>query len=145
MADSANGEWTCSLCGKRHVKLWWPEELERSFFICANCAEKMQSPCFRFKKIGTDAHGADIFAKKATRMNPVWKVDENGTIPLYKNGEYTGERTNHLIVDLSKYFSDSVFSGEITVVPAVRIPGMDATLKSAFPYKKEEWLKLPTR
>lgn len=139
------GEYQCSICGKRHVRLWWPEDLERPFFVCADCCEKLQSPCYRFKKIGTSVHGLEKFETEPTRMQPEWKIGDDGTIPLYERGNKTGKKTSSLIVDLSEYFPDSVFTNEALVVPAVRTPEMDGAIADAFPYDEEEWKALPTR
>ena len=138
------GEYQCSICGKRNVKLWWPEELERPFFVCADCCEKLQSPCYRFKKTGTNVHGHDKFEAEPTRMQPEWKINGEGCIPFYKQGVATEKMTSNLIINVSKYFPWAVFADEMKVVPVIWTNDPDEPWGSAGEDDKE-WTSLPTR
>ena len=118
--------YVCSICGRRGVKLWHPF-LDISPLLCAECAEKRQTPLIAYKKR--------------------WKVDEDGRVPSYIVFNVLSENmTNRLYVDLSEV-SGSVFSSKCTsMVPAY--PKEDGYF---YCYNREPeelrnwWNSLPTR
>lgn len=110
------------MCEKRKVKLWIPYELNPLLLICAECAEKKQ---IKHKDI------------------PEWRVDDNGKIPIFMNGNKTVLETDQLVVDLS----DNGGSKKETLIPACIKDDSPTFCKYAEISTEEEdnWRKLPTR
>lgn len=138
-------EYECSICGRKHVKLWRPY-VGAEPLICASCAEKRQVPreydeCVWEEKIG-------FYIGKPTGKKlplPMWTVNENGEIPSHHGPRPDGTpmyMTDQLLLntkDLLPY-DDMIFW------PA--IPNKDGIF-IRYPSKEEKyykwWESLPTR
>ena len=114
-------EYVCSICGKKNVKLWRPYG-DSAPLICAECAEKRQTPReYRetiWTKVGEDHFSGEFTDKKFPL--PKWKVNEEGKIPTDIGPvleEMKIPMTDQLIVDISDV-SKAYSSGSTTMIPA---------------------------
>lgn len=114
-------EYVCSICGKKNVKLWRPYG-DSAPLICAECAEKRQTPREYRETIWTKV-GEDHFSGKFTGEKfplPKWKVNQEGKIPTDIGPvleEMKIPMTDQLIVDISDV-SKAYSSGSTTMIPA---------------------------
>ena len=143
--------YNCAICGKTNIKLWRPKTSTKPL-ICADCAEKMQSPRKGLKikwskksKKGMLEFPEGTFSKKKIPMDK-WSVSDNGTIPSALGNDPEGNpviMTECLKVNLSSHG----FNGNITLIPA--IPDENGIyLDSNEIYhtgKIDLWKQLPTR
>ena len=142
--------YVCSICGKRNVKLWRPYGYGAPL-ICAECAEKRQTPREYEKKIWHRL-GKDRFCGKFTGEKlplPKWKVNENGKIPTNMGPAPKGmtiiPMTDQLLVDLSDV-SIEYSPGSTSMIPAC--PNEDGYFWSYTVVPEENckwWEELPTR
>lgn len=106
-------EYVCSICGKKNVKLWRPYG-DSAPLICAECAEKRQTPMEYNKVIWKKEDGEYIGRITDEKLPlPKWKVDEKGKVPSYNGPGPKGlpsPMTDQLIVDIS--------SEKTTMIPA---------------------------
>ena len=137
----------CSICGKQHVKLWRPY-MGTEPLVCAECAEKLQSPQEYTEKIWKETSYGFIGLPTGREL-PLqkWTINQDGKIP------FGGPRpsnmpvilTDQLIIDLSK-ISQNYTSGETTLIPAV--PNGKDMFWSYTAVPEEDckwWENLPTR
>ena len=141
--------YVCSICGKRNVKLWRPY-MDTSPLICAECAEKRQSPREYEEKVwSTNEKGwyCGRFTQKKLPL-PKWEVNEKGKIPTDMGPGPEGmpiPMTDQLLVDLSDV-STSYTSGNTSMVPAC--PDDDGNFWGYTSVPEETckwWEELPTR
>ena len=141
--------YVCSICGKRNVKLWRPY-MDTTPLICAECAEKRQTP-YEYEETIWQKEDNGWYTGKFTGKKlplPKWKVDEKGEVPSYQGPGPDGEprfMTNQLIVDLSDV-STSYTSGSTSMVPAC--PDEDGEFWGHTSVPEENckwWEELPTR
>lgn len=130
-----NENYVCSICGKKSVKLWHPYIGGKSYLICAECAEKHQTPMEYQETIWYTREDGSYTGEFATRKIPLpkWSVDEEGKVPSY-HGSEEEYKTDQLIVDLS-----DMGLSITTLVPAA--PDEDGN----FSEEICKWTKLPTR
>lgn len=139
----------CSICGKRNVKLWRPY-MDTAPLICAECAEKRQTPCeyeeTLWQKEDNGRYTGTFTGKKLPL--PKWEVDENGHVPSYQGPGPDGKtriKTDQLIVDLSDV-STSYASGSTSMVVACPDENGDFWGYTSVPEEACKWWKnLPTR
>lgn len=140
--------YVCSICGKRNVKLWRPY-MGTVPLICAECAEKRQTPREYEEKIWHQEDNGwyiGIFTGKKLSL-PKWKVDEKGKVPSYYGPGPAGQparMTDQLIVDLSDV--STAYSRGVSMVPAC--PDEDGKFwgYTSVPEEVCEWWdELPTR
>lgn len=141
--------YVCSICGKRNVKLWRPY-MGTAPLICAECAEKRQSPQEYeetiWKKSSEKFYTGKFTGKKLSL--PKWKVNEAGKVPSYNGPGPEGMpecMTDHLLVDLSDV-STSYTSGNTDLIPAC--PDEDGVFWGYTSVPEENckwWEELPTR
>lgn len=142
-------DYVCSICGKRNVKLWRPY-MGTSPLICAECAEKRQTPEEYEECIWKKESEGYYTGKFTGRMLPLpkWKVDEEGFIPSYQGPGPDGQPeaiTDQLIVDLSDV-STSYSSKNTTMIPALPDENSDFWGYTSVPEEVCKWWKeLPTR
>ena len=111
--------YVCSICGKRNLKLWRPI-MDTDPLICAECAEKRQTP---------------------RESLPKWKVNKDGEVPSYDD---LGP-TDQLIVDLSDV-SPSYKSVSTSMVPAKPNEKEGFWAYGSAPEEVHKWWdELPTR
>ena len=141
--------YVCSICGKRHVKLWRPYG-DTEPLICAECAEQRQSPREYEEKIWSkteDGHFIGKFTGKKIPL-PKWEVNEKGEIPTDMGPGPEGQplpMTYQLLVDLSDV-STEYSSGESAVVPACPDEEGDFWSYTCVPEENRKWWEeLPTR
>ena len=73
--------YVCSICGKRNVKLWRPY-MGTEPLICAECAEKRQSPReYREEVWETNKQLESCTLTITSHPLPNWKVNKKGKIP----------------------------------------------------------------
>lgn len=141
--------YVCSICGKRNVKLWRPY-MDTTPLICAECAEKRQTP-YEYEETIWQKEDTGWYTGKFTGKKlplPKWKVDEKGKVPSYQGPGPDGEprsMTDQLIVDLSDV-STSYTSGSTSMVPAC--PDEDGEFWGYTSVPEENckwWEELPTR
>ena len=143
--------YVCSICGKRNVKLWRPYGDDVPL-ICAECAEKRQSPrecdeVIFWKELGTDYFCIEHTGRRLPL--PKWKVNENGKIPAYFGPTIGGKTIIPMTVQLSVDLSDvsTAYShGSTCMVPAY--PNEDGNFWSYTAVTEETlkwWNELPTR
>lgn len=141
--------YVCSICGKKHVKLWRPYE-DTTPLVCATCAEKRQSPreydeCV-WKKRSPDHYIGIPTGKKICLKK--WKVNKKGKIPSYHGLEpkkLPPTKTDQLIINLNDV-SEAYSSGETTMIPAIPDENGDFLGYTCVPKKLRVWWeKLPTR
>lgn len=139
--------YVCSICGKQHVKLWRPYQGEKPL-VCAECAEKLQSPQEYAEKTWKEASYGYIGIPTGKELPlPKWTVNNDGKIP---SGGPRPENmpvilTDQLIIDLS-HISQDYTSGETTIIPAVPHPIKGFWAYTAVPEKDCKWWEnLPTR
>ena len=141
-------EYSCSLCGRKHVKLWRPY-MDIEPLICASCAEKLQVPR-TYDEQEWSSDGEHFIGTPTGKKLPLpkWTVDKEGLVPSY-HGPLPKEcevdnRTDQLIVNL-KDVHESYSSGETTLVPA--IPDNAGTFwgyTSVPEYAVKRWQNWPT-
>jgi len=139
--------YTCYFCGKRHVKLWYPEG-NPQLLICAECAEKNQSKIQYSKRtwrvVGKSGY-IGIPTGKTAILKP-WTVDEIGTVPSYNGPGPRGNNpsTHRLIVNLTSFFPE--YSEQTCFLPAIpNGRGGFYEYPNVFRKYLEYWEKLPTR
>lgn len=141
--------YVCSICGKRNVKLWRPY-MDTTPLICAECAEKRQTP-YEYEETIWQKEDNGWYTGKFTGKKlslPKWEVDEKGKVPSYQGPGPDGEprsMTDQLIVDLSDV-STSYTSGSTSMVPAC--PDEDGEFWGYTSVPEENckwWEELPTR
>lgn len=138
--------YVCSICGKRNVKLWRPY-IGTEPLICAECAEKRQTPR-EYEKISWSSaepsRCTGEFTGKKRRL-PKWKVNENGKIPTELGPGPDGKpltMTNKLSINISDV-STAYSPGSTLMVPAYPDEGGEF---SSVPLGICEWWDaLPTR
>lgn len=140
--------YVCSICGKRNVKLWRPY-MDNAPLICAECAEKRQTPQKYeetiWKKESEGHYTGELTGK--TLPLPKWKVDEKGHVPSYDGPGPDGQPLTsvHLIVNLYDV-STSYTSGHTDMIPAC--PDEDGEFWGFTSVPEEVckwWEELPTR
>lgn len=141
-------EYVCSICGKKNVKLWRPYG-DSAPLICAECAEKRQTPMEYNKVIWRKEDG--IYRGEITDEKiplPKWKVNEKGKVPSYDGPGPEGQpccMTDQLIVDLSDV-SKAYSSGSTTMIPACPDEEGDFWCYTVVPEDVCKWWdELPTR
>ena len=139
--------YVCFLCGRRNVKLWRPYS-RTAPLICAECAEKRQTPRKYEEKIwrkrGNSWYEGIPTGKKL--LLPKWRVDKNGKIPSCYGPGPVGQPeclTDKLIINLA----DILSAGCTSMVPAC--PSEDDGEFWGYPFIPEDlykwWAELPTR
>lgn len=135
-------DYVCSICEKKHVKLWRPYG-QSNPLICAVCAEERQRP-YEYEEVIWIKDGYDGYMGKHTGKKlplPKWVVDETGRVPSYQGPGPEGKTrhmTDHLLVTLDY--------GNVDMIPAV--PDEDGnfwcytTVPESF---CKWWNNLPTR
>lgn len=141
--------YVCSICGRKGVKLWRPY-MGTEPLVCAECAEKRQTPreCNKviWRKVKAHHYSGKITDQKISL--PRWKVDENGKIPSWDGPGPKGmpeRKEDQLLIDLSKD-SKSYSSGRTSMVPAC--PDEDGNFWGYTSVPDEVckwWDELPTR
>ena len=142
-------KYVCSICGRRNVKLWRPY-MDTAPLICAECAEKRQTP-HEYEETKWQKEENGWYTGKFTGKKlplPEWKVDENGQVPSYTGPGPDGVpacMTDKLIVDLSDV-STSYSSGSTSMVPACPDEDGDFWCYTSVPEEFCKWWnELPTR
>lgn len=140
--------YVCSICGKKHVKLWRPY-MYTSPLVCAVCAEQRQSPR-KYDEMLWKEEGDHYVGTSTGKTLPLdaWHVDEKGRVPSYDGPgpkELPKEMTDQLIVNL-KDVSKSYTSGETTIVPAIPDEYGEFWGYTSVPAEHVKWWEeLPTR
>lgn len=140
--------YACTICRKKHVKLWRPY-MNSEPLICATCAEERQSPReyeeHEFEKKSDHYVGTPTGKKLSLEK---WEVDEKGKIPsCWGPGPegLTMEMTDQLIVNL-KDVTKSYSSGQTTMIPAIPNGNGAFWAYTAVPEKSIKWWEqLPTK
>lgn len=141
-------EYKCSICGKLGVKLWRPYG-GCELLVCAECAEKRQSP-IEYDEVTWKKEGEKYIGEPTGRklLLENWKVNEKGKVQNYDGPGPEGiqrEMTYQLIVNFKKY---GYASGKTTLIPAIPYENCDDEFwkYGATPQEKVEWWEnLPTR
>ena len=141
-------EYTCSLCGKKNVKLWRPCA-DDNLLVCACCAEARQSPMKYDEYIWEKTtHGYRGKPTGRKRKLPRWRVDNDGSVPSYNGpGPKALGRVmcSTLIVNL-KDISEAYPSGETSMLPATFDEDGDLLdYHRAREQHINSWKALPTR
>lgn len=142
--------YVCSICGKRHVKLWRPY-MDTAPLICAECAEKRQTPREYEEKIWSK-EGEDRFSGIFTGKRlplPKWEVNEKGKIPTDMGPAPEGmtmiPMTDQLMVNISDV-STAYSSGRTSMIPACPDEDGDFWGYTSVPEENCKWWEeLPTR
>lgn len=140
--------YVCHICGKSNVKLWRPYG-DSIPLVCAECAEKRQTPLEYDERI-FEKEGDHYIERYTKRKQPLpkWKVDERGEVPSYHGPGPNGLpvcMTDQLIIDLSD-FLDIELTKSTTMIPACpNEEGKFFGYTSAPVDLCKWWVKLPTR
>lgn len=139
--------YVCSICGKRNVKLWRPY-MGTEPLICAECAEKRQSPReYREEVWETNKQLKSCTLTITSHPLPNWKVNKKGKIPTAVGPVSDGRplpMTDKLLVDLSDV--STAYPGKTSMIPAC--PDEEGFFwgYTSVPEKNRKWWeKLPTR
>lgn len=139
--------YVCSICGKRNVKLWRPY-MGTEPLICAECAEKRQSPReYREEVWETNKQLKSCTLTITSHPLPNWKVNKKGKIPTAVGPVSDGRplpMTDKLLVDLSDV--STAYPGKTSMIPAC--PDENGLFWGYTSVPEENckwWEKLPTR
>ena len=148
MKINANN-YVCSICVKRNVKLWRPC-MDSAPLVCAQCAEKLQSPREYAEAIWSKIENGHFFAKFTGKRLPLpnWEVNEKGEIPTDIGPvpeEHPIPMTDQLLVDLL-YVSSAHLFGKTSMIPAWPNEDGDFWAYNSVPEENRKlWEELPTR
>ena len=139
--------YVCSICGKRNVKLWRPY-MGTEPLICAECAEKRQSPReYREEVWKTNKQLESCTLTITSHPLPNWKVNKKGKIPTAVGPVSDGRplpMTYKLLVDLSDV--STAYPGETSMIPACPDEnGLFWGYTSVPEENSKWWEKLPSR
>lgn len=140
----------CSICNRQNVKLWRPY-FDKGPLICAVCAERNQAQVDYDEVAWREDTNGEYIGDFTDRKLPLprWTIDSNGKIPSLLGPGPKGapeKRTDKLIVDLSKNFSEYQSDKPTTMVPACQDEDGEFWSYSHIPDKTyKEWEALPTR
>ena len=137
-----NKNYMCFFCGKQHVKLWRPKKGDTPL-ICAECAEKVQSPIMYNEYIWQELENDCFFGKPTGKELPLpkWEVNENGEVPSYR-GPRPLESALSMTTSLSIDLPDT--STSYTLKNTIMVPAY----LNEYGSSEEElnlWVNLPTR
>lgn len=143
-------DYKCCVCGKKHVKLWRPYG-DDAPLICAECAEKRQTPqeyeeCSWKKDKGKESY-TGTYTGRILPL-PKWRVNEKGLIPINRDPGPIGmpkAMTDQLIVNLSGISSSYTLDGT-TLIPASPTNNGEFWSYTCIPEEVSKWWEnLPTR
>lgn len=137
-----SGNYRCSICGKKHVKLWRP--FDGTKLICARCAERKQVHDLQYVYVmKTSSDEKSTIPKKVKVSIPKWKIDENGNIPFYFDssfGDIVHNKTNSFYVKLNNRQA-TLLVPAILVAEGVFLGGFISPKNELY----RKWQNLPTR